>query len=93
MESAVSSIGPNGHLTNVKQRHSARGGRINDPCHRVKVVLDAAMMAEELMNFLPLSNAMTTTLKTDDFRRFLRSTGHEPIVVMLPLSPPVEFPG
>lgn len=54
---------------------------INDTTHRVSVVLDAQMMTEPLVNFHPLSNAMTTTLNTADFLRFLHSTRHEPMVV------------
>lgn len=53
---------------------------INDPDHRVTIVIDAWMMAQELLNFHPLTNAMTTTLTADGFRSFLRSTGHECVV-------------
>lgn len=56
---------------------------VNDPDRRVTIVLDAWMMAQELLNFHPLTNAMTTTLTSDGFRGFLRSTGHEPVVVEL----------
>jgi len=53
-------------------------GAINDSEGRVTVVLDAAMMEHDTLNFHPLVNAMTTSIKRDDLVKFLRSTGHEP---------------
>jgi Ala-tRNA(Pro) deacylase len=53
-------------------------GAINDSDGRVTVVLDAAMMEHDTLNFHPLVNAMTTSIKRDDLVKFLRSTGHEP---------------
>jgi Ala-tRNA(Pro) deacylase len=51
---------------------------INDTAHRVTVVLDAAMMAHDRLNFHPLRNTMTTTIGRDDLVRFLAATGHPP---------------
>ncbi len=51
---------------------------INDSEGRVTVVLDAAMMEQSTLNFHPLVNAMTTSIKRDDLLKFLKSTGHEP---------------
>jgi Ala-tRNA(Pro) deacylase len=51
---------------------------INDAAGRVTVVLDAAMMAHERLNFHPLRNTMTTTIGRDDLVRFLAATGHPP---------------
>lgn len=51
---------------------------INDTAGRVTVVLDAAMMRHEQLNFHPLRNTMTTTIARDDLVRFLTSTGHPP---------------
>lgn len=56
---------------------------INDTERRVTVVLDAWMMAQNLLNYHPLRNTMTTTIRTQDFRAFLTSTGHRPEVVEL----------
>ncbi|WP_173979877.1 prolyl-tRNA synthetase associated domain-containing protein [Magnetospirillum sp. UT-4] len=56
---------------------------LNDTAHRVTPVLDAALMAAELVNFHPLRNDMTTTIAAADFRRFLDATGHRPEVVGL----------
>jgi Ala-tRNA(Pro) deacylase len=51
---------------------------INDKAVRVTVVLDAAMMAHELLNFHPLVNTGTTTIAREGFLRFLEATGHRP---------------
>jgi Ala-tRNA(Pro) deacylase len=49
---------------------------INDKARRVTVVLDAAMMAHEVLNFHPLSNTGTTTISRDGLVKFLEATGH-----------------
>jgi Ala-tRNA(Pro) deacylase len=51
---------------------------INDAAGRVTVVLDAAMMAHELLNFHPLSNTGTTTISRQGLVAFLEATGHPP---------------
>ncbi len=56
---------------------------INDTGRRVSVVLDAWMMEQPLLNYHPLRNTMTTTIRAEDFRTFLTSTGHRPEVVAL----------
>ena len=56
-------------------------GLINDAEKRVNVVLDAAMMAHELVNYHPLENTATTTIRSQDLVAFIRSCGHEPKVV------------
>ena len=56
-------------------------GLINDTENRVNVVLDAAMMAHELVNYHPLENTATTTIRSQDLVAFIRSCGHEPQVV------------
>ena len=56
-------------------------GLINDTERRVNVVLDAAMMAHELVNYHPLENTATTTIRSQDLVAFIRSCGHEPSVV------------
>ena len=58
-------------------------GAINDAAGRVTVVLDAAMMAHQRLNFHPLVNTRTTGLASADLVRFLRATGHEPLIVAL----------
>lgn len=56
---------------------------INDADRRVSVVLDQWMMAQDLLNYHPLRNTMTTTIGSADFRAFLASTGHRPEIVAL----------
>ena len=56
-------------------------GLINDIQIRVNVVLDAAMMAHELVNYHPLENTATTTIGSADLVTFIRSCGHEPKIV------------
>ena len=51
-------------------------GVLNDTGRHVTVVLDAAMMAYETLNFHPLVNTMTTSIGRDDLVRFLAATGH-----------------
>jgi Ala-tRNA(Pro) deacylase len=58
-------------------------GAINDSQGRVTVVLDAEMMRHERLNFHPLVNTRTTGLASADILKFLRATGHEPVVVAL----------
>jgi len=58
-------------------------GAINDEARRVTVVLDLAVMAEERLNFHPLVNTRTSGLASADLVKFLRATGHEPLIVGL----------
>ena len=53
---------------------------INDTACRVMVVLDAAMMAHEVLNFHPLVNTGTTAISRDGLLKFLAATGHPPRV-------------
>ena len=53
-------------------------GAINDREGRVTVVLDGAMMEHETLNYHPLVNTMTTSIKRDDLVKFLEATGHIP---------------
>ena len=58
-------------------------GAINDQAAKVSVVLDEVMMRHERLNFHPLVDTRTTGLKSADLVKFLRATGHEPLVVAL----------
>jgi Ala-tRNA(Pro) deacylase len=53
-------------------------GAINDTDARVTVVLDAAMMEHDILNFHPLLNTMTTSIARDDLVKFLQASGHRP---------------
>jgi Ala-tRNA(Pro) deacylase len=66
---------------------------LNDTALRVTVVLDAAMMAHETLNYHPLDNTMTTAIAREDLVTFLEATGHVPRIVALDRSPdPMEPP-
>lgn len=54
---------------------------INDPAAHVAVVIDAALLDFAETNCHPLENTATTRLATADLLRFIRDTGHEPVIV------------
>ncbi|MCP5083875.1 MAG: prolyl-tRNA synthetase associated domain-containing protein [Alphaproteobacteria bacterium] len=54
---------------------------INDTEQKVKVVLDAAMMAHEVLNYHPLKNDATTSVSSQDLLKFVQSCGHAPQIV------------
>ena len=56
-------------------------GVINDTGHQVTLVLEASMMREARLNCHPLVNTMTTGLSRDDLLKFVRATGHEPLII------------
>ena len=53
-------------------------GLINDTGHRVNLVLDAGMMALDLLNYHPLSNDATTAITPRGLRQLIASFGHQP---------------
>ena len=60
-------------------------GLINDTGQRVRVFLDAEMMAADLVNFHPLRNDATTAMAPADLRRFIASCGHDAKHLEFPL--------
>lgn len=56
-------------------------GIVNDSEGRVTVVLDAPMMKHEILNFHPLENTATTSIRREDLVRFLEACGHPPLIV------------
>ncbi|MFD1696010.1 prolyl-tRNA synthetase associated domain-containing protein [Roseibium aestuarii] len=50
----------------------------------VTPVLDAAMMTHEILNYHPLQNDATTSIRRDDLLAFIRACGHQPEI--LPVS-------
>jgi Ala-tRNA(Pro) deacylase len=58
-------------------------GLINDREGRVNVVLDAALMANPIVNCHPLVNTATTSISGTDLIAFVRATGHQPRIVVL----------
>jgi Ala-tRNA(Pro) deacylase len=57
---------------------------INDEAGRVRMVLDARLMREEVIYGHPLRNTATTAIARDDLVRFLEAAGHAPLVAPLP---------
>jgi Ala-tRNA(Pro) deacylase len=62
-------------------------GLINDREGRVSVILDAALMEHDPVNFHPLVNSRTTGVTRAGLLAFLRATGHEARVLTLPAPP------
>jgi Ala-tRNA(Pro) deacylase len=60
---------------------------INDKERRVSVVLDAALLGHEALNFHPLVNTATTTISRDGLLKFLAATGHAPRIEILSAVP------
>jgi Ala-tRNA(Pro) deacylase len=67
---------------------------MNDRAGQVTVVLDAAMMAHDVLNFHPLSNTGTTSISREGLVKFLQATGHppriEPVSAPEPAAKPAE---
>ena len=58
---------------------------MNDADKKVRLVLDAAMLALDPLNFHPLRNDRTTAITSADLIVFVRACGHEPAIVEIPL--------
>jgi Ala-tRNA(Pro) deacylase len=56
---------------------------VNDGAGRVTHVIDAGLLAHEVVNCHPLRNDATTAIRGEDLLRFVRAAGHEPVVVDL----------
>ncbi len=54
---------------------------INDAGRRVTAVLDEEMMRSEKVNYHPLHNAASTTIRAADLLAFLRALDYEPRIV------------
>lgn len=64
---------------------------INDRGARVRVVLDAELLALSPLHFHPLVNTATTAIAADDLLVFVRSCGHEPRIERLSADPSGEL--
>ncbi len=49
----------------------------------ISFILDKKMMQQEILNFHPLHNAATTTIKSQDLLVFARACGYEPLILDL----------
>ncbi len=56
---------------------------INDRDNRVSVVLDQAMLAQDRLNYHPLSNDATTTIASVDLAAFVAACGHQAYITDL----------
>jgi Ala-tRNA(Pro) deacylase len=54
---------------------------INDPQHRVRLVLDRALLDHETVNFHPLTNTATTAVSREGMLAFLDAVGVQPLIV------------
>ncbi len=62
---------------------------LNDAGHRVRVVLEASMMAAPLINVHPLINSMTVGLRPQDLVTLLEKQGKTPEIIDLRPAQPV----
>lgn len=56
---------------------------INDTQHTVKLILDQSILDSPLINAHPLENTATTSISLNDFGKFLKETGHQPLIIDL----------
>lgn len=56
---------------------------INDVEHRIRPLLDKAMLDHERLNYHPLTNEATTTIRAADLTVFIDAMGFEPRVIDL----------
>lgn len=56
---------------------------INDKDRQIRPLLDRAMLDHELLNYHPLTNEATTTIKSADLPKFVEAMGHELRVIDL----------
>ncbi len=59
---------------------------INDRERRVQPLLDQAMLDHAELNYHPLTNAATTTIKASDLLKFVDACGHRPQILDLDAS-------
>jgi len=59
-------------------------GLINDTARRATVVLDRDMLASEQVNFHPLRNDASTTIRAADLVTFVRALGYAPVIITVP---------
>jgi Ala-tRNA(Pro) deacylase len=56
---------------------------MNDTAHRVTAVFDRNLMGYQIINCHPLENTATTSIAREDLLRFIRATGHDPLIETL----------
>ena len=73
-----------GEILGVEPGSVTPFGVVNDRAGRVTVVLDRDLMSQDPVNFHPLVNTATLSLRPADLLAFLRAVGHEPQLLDLP---------
>ncbi|MGB8602384.1 MAG: prolyl-tRNA synthetase associated domain-containing protein [Rhizomicrobium sp.] len=58
---------------------------MNDTAGKVRMVLDEALLHINPVNFHPMRNDRTTAIAPEDIIHFLKSTGHDPIILPMPV--------
>jgi Ala-tRNA(Pro) deacylase len=56
---------------------------INDTEARVNVLLQRSMLKHAILNYHPLVNTATTTIRSEDLLKFIYACGHTPHIVSL----------
>ncbi len=54
---------------------------LNDTDSNVTLILDAALLNHDIVNFHPLLNDATTAISSTDMIAFAKATGHDPIIL------------
>ena len=63
---------------------------INDKDNAVTIVLDQAMMQNDIVNYHPMENHMTIGLTPDELIKFIEHAGHKPMILDLSPAKPDE---
>ncbi|MBV9860571.1 MAG: prolyl-tRNA synthetase associated domain-containing protein [Alphaproteobacteria bacterium] len=69
------------HVLGVRPGSVTPFALVNDAEHRVAVVLDRAMLAQDPLNYHPLENDRTTAIAPADLLRFIAACGHTPRLI------------
>lgn len=59
---------------------------MNDAQARVSAVFDRNLMGHDIINCHPMENTATTSIAREDLLRFIRASGHEPLIATLTAS-------
>jgi len=54
---------------------------LNDTENQVTLILDAALLNHDIVNFHPLLNDATTAISSADMINFAKATGHDPVML------------
>ncbi len=54
---------------------------LNDKDNKVTLILDAALMHHDIVNFHPLLNDATTAISSADMIAFAKAAGHDPVIL------------